>query len=96
MLALLASLVTAVTPELRICGFESLFWLLAVAQHRRWRSPLEAALTLTAVLTAYGASIAATKTIFDTRMGPPVEKQGLYPNDYYRLRRAALSNLIER
>ncbi len=94
MLAILASLVAAVTPELRICGFESLFWLLAVAGHRRWRSPLPAAVALAAVLAAYGAGIWATKAIFDTRVGPPsAERPGLYPNDYYRLRREALSRL---
>ncbi len=94
-LAILASLVTAVTPELRICGFESLFWLLAIARCRRWRSPLPAAIALAAVLAAYGAAIAATKTIFDTRMGQPdaVERPGLYPYDYYRLRREALSGV---
>ncbi len=97
MLAILASLATAITPELRICGFESLFWLIAIAQHRRWRSPAPAAIALTMVLAAYGASIAATKPIFDTRLTqPPEERPGLYPNDYYRLRRSALSSLAER
>lgn len=94
-LAIFTSLVTAVTPELRICGFESLFWLLAIVQHRRWPWPLPAAVALAAVLAAYGAGIAATKAIFDTRTGQPdaVERPALYPNDYYRLRREALSSL---
>ncbi len=95
-LAINASVVAAVTPELRICGFESLFWLIAIAGNWRWRSPLPAAIALAAVLAAYGAGIAATKVIFDTRLGPPAEGQSLYPNDYYRLRREALSSMLER
>lgn len=93
-LAILASLMSAVTPELRICGFESLFWLIAIAEHRRWHSPFLAASALTAMLAAYSLSIAATKTIFDTRLSQPAtEQQNLYPNDYYQLRRGAISSL---
>ncbi len=92
MLALLASLPAAVTPELRICGFESLFWLLAIARHCRWRRRLPAVIALAAVLAAYGAAIWATKPIFDRRIGSPStdERPSLYPNDYYRLRRQVL------
>ncbi len=93
LLAVLASLAAAVTPELRICGFESLFWLLAVAQHRRLRAPLPAAIALAAVLAAFGAGIVATKAIFDTRQPVSVGNPSLYPNDYYRQRRAVLTGL---
>ncbi len=96
LLALLASLPTAVTPELRICGFESLFWLLAIARLRSWRSLVPAASALAAVLMAFTVSIAATKPIFDRRPGQPAtdEQSSLYPNDYYRLRRQMLLRLV--
>ena len=44
------------------------------------------------------AGIVATRTIFDTRMGQPdaAQRPGLYPNDYYRARREALSRLLFR
>ena len=92
-LAGLASLVAAVTPELRICGFESLFWLIAITQLRGWRFKPPLALGLAALLAAYAMGIAATKPIFDTRLepAPTDEPRGLYPTDYYQLRRAVLS-----
>ena len=95
LLAVLASLAAAVTPTLRISGFERLFWLVALAQARSWRSPL-AALSLAAVLAAYGISLRATKPIFDSRVLRPVSegRPSLYPNEYYRLRRAWLRHLV--
>ncbi len=95
-LAFLASLAAAVTPELRICGFESLFWLLAIAQHVRPRSPLPAAIAGVALLVAYGAGISATKKIFDTRQQVSESNPSLYPNDYYRWRRTVLIEPHER
>ncbi len=91
-LAGLASLAGAATPALRICGFESLFWLLGLARIRRWRWPLPAAASLIVVLAAFGISLRATQPIFDNRI-ERLESEGrpsLYPNEYYRLRRAWL------
>ncbi len=95
-LAFLASLAAAVTPELRICGFESLFWLLAIAQHWRPHSPFPAAIAGVVVLAAYGVSISATKAIFDTRQQVSESNPSLYPNDYYRWRRTVLVKPHER
>lgn len=95
-LAGLASLATAVTPTLRICGFESLFWLIAIAQLRRWRFPGLAAASLATLLTAYAIGLQATKPIFDSRVVRPASdgRPSLYPNEYYRLRRAWLQRVV--
>ena len=92
LLALFASLPAMVTPELRICGLESLFWLLVLARMRAW--PPRAALALAVLLGAYAAGSMATKTLFDTRRVAPSseERHDLYPNDYYRQRRELLSS----
>ncbi|MEM7350221.1 MAG: hypothetical protein AAF657_05410 [Acidobacteriota bacterium] len=94
-LAGLASLAAVATPALRICGFESLFWLIAIAQVRRWRFCVPAAVSLALIVAAYAISLQATKPIFDSRIARPASegRPSLYPNEYYRLRRAWLREL---
>lgn len=99
MIALLVSIPTMVTPELRICGLESLFWLTLVAMLLKMPRKIVAIPCFAALLTSYAIGLGATKTIFDTRSDPPgVEgpERSLYPNDYYAARRQFLLDLARR
>lgn len=97
-LALLTSIPTVITPELRICGLESLFWLILIARHLRFRRRIVAAGLYLALMASYAMGLATTKAIFDTTVDLPGTEspRALYPNGFYGARRHFLRGLAQR
>jgi hypothetical protein len=96
-LALLASFPSVVTPQLRIVGLQSFFWLLlAIGALEPTRVRCFRA-GIAALLASFVVGIEATKRIFDTGhhdLRATVHREQLYPNTWYETKRDLLIRLL--
>lgn len=94
-IALLTSVLSLVSSELRICGFESLFWLILLVRHVQIRRLALVRVSYALVLVSYIWSIQVTKPIF---VAPESEEEGpeyFYPNGYYEERYEIIFDLMK-
>jgi len=95
-IALLTSALSLVSSELRICGFESLFWIILLVRHAENRKRMLTAISCALVLVAYVWGIQVTKPIFIAPENGTAGPRYFYPNGYYEVRKDAVLNLMRR
>jgi hypothetical protein len=100
LLALLASFPSVITPQLRIVGLQSCFWLVVLAGIVVPRFRVAFAAGLVGTVASFVLSIAATKENFRTAhfdaKRQVVSADTYYPNGYYQKKRDLLLRMLGR